>query len=133
MFLYLPKKNKTILWQNHDEDLKNLNIIGNGTSIIGNIVSNGDIRIDGSLEGNVETKAKLVLGETGKIKGEIICATSEISGLIEGKISVEDILALKSTAQIIGDIQTTKISIEPGAVFTGTCNMCTNIQDKENI
>jgi len=42
-------------------------------------------------------------------------------------------LALKSTAQIIGDIQTTKISIEPGAVFTGTCNMCTNIQDKENI
>jgi cytoskeletal protein CcmA (bactofilin family) len=119
--------------KNHDEDLKNLNIISNGTSIIGNIVSNGDIRIDGSLEGNVETKAKLVLGETGKIKGEIICATSEISGLIEGKISVEDILALKSTAQIIGDIQTTKISIEPGAVFTGTCNMCTNIQDKENI
>ena len=116
--------------KNHDEDLKNLNIIGNGTSIIGNISSNGDIRIDGSLEGNLDTKAKFVLGATGSIKGEIVCSTSEVSGLIEGKIIVEDILVLKASAKIIGDIVTSKISIEPGAIFTGTCKMGGNIQEK---
>lgn len=118
--------------KNYEEDLHNLNIIGSGTDIIGNVSSNGDIRIDGKLEGNLTTKSKLVLGNTGLIIGDISCKNSEISGQITGKILVEEHLILKASAKIFGDIKTTKISIEPGAIFTGTCNMNGNTNTEHN-
>jgi cytoskeletal protein CcmA (bactofilin family) len=100
-----------------------INLISNGTDITGDIKSNGDIRIDGSLIGNLNTKGKVVIGLTGKVRGEIICKNSEISGLIEGKIKVSQLLILKATSKILGDISTSKLSIEPGAVFSGNCKM----------
>lgn len=100
-----------------------INIIGAGTSITGDINSDGDIRIDGNLKGNLKTSGKVVVGPTGKIIGEVICKNSDISGTIEGKINVGELLSLKSTSKILGDIRTTKLAIEPNAVFTGTCNM----------
>jgi cytoskeletal protein CcmA (bactofilin family) len=100
-----------------------INLISNGTDITGDIKSNGDIRIDGSLIGNLNTKGKLVIGLTGKVKGEITCKNSEVSGLIEGKISVSQLLNLKATSKILGDITTSKLSIEPGARFSGNCKM----------
>lgn len=100
-----------------------INLIGVGTEIIGDVKSNNDIRIDGTLNGNIDTKGKLVIGETGKIKGEVICKNSEVLGLIEGKIKVAELLSLKSTAKILGDINTKKLAIEPGSVFTGSCVM----------
>lgn len=106
-----------------EETTNNLNIIGNGTSIVGDIVSNGDIRIDGSLKGNLNTKSKVVLGSSGSIIGIVCCKNSEISGEINGEINVEELLVLRSTAKIYGDITTSKLSIEPGALFTGNCNM----------
>jgi cytoskeletal protein CcmA (bactofilin family) len=109
--------------KNYEEEKNNLNIIGSGTNIKGNIDSNGDIRIDGTIEGNLKTKGKLVVGQIGKAEGEIQCKNAEISGTIEGKIVTDELLSLKSTAKIFGDIHTAKIAIEPGAVFTGTCNM----------
>lgn len=112
----------------NEEEQNNLNIIGNGTNINGDVVSNGDIRIDGGITGNLTTKAKLVLGATGKVLGEISCKNSEVSGQIDGKITVDELLVLKSTARINGDIITSKISIEPGAIFTGTCNMGGNLK-----
>lgn len=115
--------------RSNEEEMNNLNIVGNGTSITGDVISNGDIRIDGSLQGNLNTKSKLVLGNTGKVRGEVFCKNSEISGHIEGKITVEELLILKSTAKINGDIITSRISIEPGAIFTGTCNMGGNIKN----
>jgi len=113
--------------RSNEEEQVSLNIIGSGTSINGDVVSTGDLRIDGNLTGNLNTKAKLVLGAPGKILGEIYCKNSEISGQIDGKITVEELLILKSTAKIYGDIITSKLSIEPGAVFTGTCNMGGNL------
>jgi len=113
------------------EGFNNLNIIGNGTIIDGNVTSGGDIRIDGKLNGNITTKSKLVLGDAGCITGEINCKNSEISGEINGKINVEDILTLRSTAKIFGDIITSKLSVEPGAIFTGTCNMGNKIPNKQ--
>ncbi len=121
------KKTKTMARSN-EEDQNNLNIIGSGTSINGDVVSNGDLRIDGNLTGNLNTKAKLVLGAPGKILGEVFCKNSEISGQIDGKITVEELLILRSTAKIYGDIITSKLSIEPGAIFTGTCNMGGNLR-----
>lgn len=108
-----------------------VNIIGNGTTIKGDVISTGDMRIDGTLQGNLQIKGRLIIGETGKIIGEIDCKNSEISGIIEGKIVVGELLTLKSTAKIMGDIITSKLAIEPGAVFTGTCNMGGNRQKQE--
>lgn len=100
-----------------------INLISNGTDITGDIKSIGDIRIDGSLRGNLNTKGKVVIGPTGKIYGEVICKNSEVSGIVEGKIVVGQLLNLKASSRIIGDIVTSKLAIEPGARFTGNCNM----------
>jgi len=107
----------------NETDNSTINLISNGTDITGDIKSNGDIRIDGSLTGNLNTKGKVVIGPTGKIKGEIICKNSEVSGSIDGKIIVGQLLNLKASSKILGDIFTSKLAIEPGARFTGNCNM----------
>lgn len=101
----------------------NINLIGQGTEITGDITCSGDLRIDGILTGNITSRGKVVVGETGKIKGEIACKNSDISGFIEGKITVAELLSLKATAKITGDIITSKLAIEPGSRFTGYCNM----------
>jgi len=100
-----------------------INIIGAGTVISGDIQSEGDIRIDGTLKGNLVTRGKVVVGPTGFINGEINCRNADFSGKTEGKVVVSELLSLKSTAKVKGDIHTAKLSIEPNAVFSGTCNM----------
>lgn len=100
-----------------------INLISNGTEITGDIKSEGDIRIDGTLIGNLSTKGKVVIGNTGKVKGEVVCKNSEVCGEVDGKINVSQLLTLKVTSHINGDIITEKLSIEPGARFTGNCNM----------
>jgi cytoskeletal protein CcmA (bactofilin family) len=108
---------------NETEVTAAINLIGVGTEIKGDITSNGDIRIDGSLTGNLNTSGKLVIGETGKVNGEIVCKNSEVLGEIKGKIKVSELLSLKATSKIFGDIVTKKLAIEPGSRFTGNCNM----------
>ncbi len=100
-----------------------VNIIGSGTSIEGDIVSGGDIRIDGSLKGTIQTRGKLVVGPTGTVEGEITCRDADISGTVVGKVTVNELLALKATSKVTGDIQTGKLAIEPGADFSGSCGM----------
>jgi cytoskeletal protein CcmA (bactofilin family) len=107
----------------NEPDNSTINLISNGTDITGDIKSNGDIRIDGSLKGNLNTKGKVVIGPTGKVSGEVICKNSEVSGIVEGKIIVGQLLNLKASSKILGDIDTVKLSIEPGAVFSGYCKM----------
>lgn len=108
----------------NDNDNNNvINLVGSGTEITGDIVSSGDIRIDGIINGNLQTKGKVVIGETGKAKGEVNCKNADISGKIEGKIIVSELLSLKPSALIVGDIVSGKLAIEPGARFTGNCNM----------
>ena len=100
-----------------------INLFGVGTEIKGDIHSNNDIRIDGSLTGNLKTSGKVVVGETGIVTGEIYCKNFDVEGKIEGKINVSELLSLKSTSVIKGDITARKLAIEPGAKFTGNCNM----------
>ncbi|MDW8347658.1 MAG: polymer-forming cytoskeletal protein [Bacteroidia bacterium] len=100
-----------------------INIIGLGTTIEGNVEAQGDIRIDGKIIGNVVSRGKLVLGTTGFIEGNVISKNAEIAGEMTGKINVEELLTLKSTANINGDIVTSKLMVETGANFTGTCQM----------
>jgi cytoskeletal protein CcmA (bactofilin family) len=99
------------------------NMIGPGTKIVGNIETNGDIRIDGNIEGKINSKGKVVVGNNGFVKGEIFCVNAELSGVLEGKIVVTELLSLKASSKITGEMTVGKLSIEPGALFSGTCNM----------
>lgn len=103
-----------------------LNIIGTGTKLTGDLVSDGDIRVDGSIEGHVTVKQRLVLGEGGYIQGDIVALDAIIAGNLKGNIRVEQTLILRPGARIDGDIQTDKIVIESGAQFNGRCSM--NVQ-----
>ena len=110
----------------NEVDNTTINLISIGTDITGDIISNGDIRIDGTLKGSLNTKGKVVIGPTGKISGEVICKNSEVSGIVEGRITVGQLLNLKASSKILGDIATSKLSIEPGAKFSGNCKMSDN-------
>ena len=100
-----------------------INILSDGTKVKGDIVSNGDIRIDGEMVGNLATRGKLVVGNNGKIQGEVQAVNIEVSGLIKGKVTANELLNMKASARIEGDIIAGKLAVEPGAVFTGTCSM----------
>jgi cytoskeletal protein CcmA (bactofilin family) len=100
-----------------------VNIIGNGTEIKGNVHSNGDLRIDGYIKGIIEATGKVVVGSTGRVEGEIHCQNADISGDVKAHIRVTELLSLKASAVVSGDILTSKLAIEPGAVFTGACKM----------
>jgi cytoskeletal protein CcmA (bactofilin family) len=100
-----------------------INSIMEGTSIEGEIRSDSNIRIDGRVKGIVNARGRVIVGQTGVIEGEVVCQSSDIEGMVIGKINCQDLLSLKATAKLQGDITTKKLAIEPGAVFTGNCSM----------
>lgn len=108
---------------NNEINSQVINLVGKGTRITGDVASDGDIRIDGELNGNLDCSGRVVIGITGKVIGEIKCKNSEISGFQKGKLDIEQHLSLKSSSKVYGEITTGKLSIEPGAVFTGSCKM----------
>lgn len=112
-------------------DTPSRNSLGHGTTVKGDIESNGDFRIDGTLIGTIRTKGKVVIGATGNIDGEIFCQNADIEGEATAQVTVEDLLTIKSNAKLSGDVKTGKLAIEPGAQFSGTCKMGANI--KENV
>ena len=111
------------------EMTETVNTIGAGTVVTGDIQSKGDIRIDGTLKGSVNTSGKVVLGKEGVIEGDVVCNSADISGIIKAKITVSQLLSLKAAAKLNGDIIANKLSIEPGAAFTGSCSMGAVIKD----
>lgn len=115
--------------KNGTELLGKTNRIVEGTSIIGDIVSKADFRLDGELIGNFTSQGKLVIGASGVIKGEIVCNNADIEGEFQGKIKVLEVLNIKATAQIHGEVLVGKLSIEPGADFTATCTMLTKANE----
>ncbi|WP_435261061.1 bactofilin family protein [Tenacibaculum sp. nBUS_03] len=99
------------------------NVIGKNTKITGDIISEGDFRIDGTLEGNIETKGRIIIGETGFIKGKADCTNADIEGKFSGDLQVSNTLTVKTSANITGDVVIGKLSVEPGATFNATCSM----------
>ena len=110
-------------------DGASVNLIGGGTKIMGDITSAGDVRIDGHLIGNIVISGKFVLGATGVVEGNITSVNADLSGEVKGIVNVSEMLSLKSTAKINGDIETSKLMIEPGALFTGSCNMGAKVKN----
>ncbi|MFV0346890.1 MAG: polymer-forming cytoskeletal protein [Bacteroidales bacterium] len=100
-----------------------VNDIGKGTKIVGDITSSGDFRIDGQVEGNLVIEGRLVVGQEGFVKGQVRCKSSEIYGTLEGKFFVTELLSIKSTGKIIGEVSTAKLAIEQGAMLDGKCSM----------
>lgn len=99
------------------------NRIVEGTTIKGDIISQADFRLDGNLIGNFQSGGKIVIGPAGSIVGDIVCKNADIEGKFDGKIQVEELLSIKATANITGEVTVGKLSVEPGAVFTASCVM----------
>ncbi|AGA76893.1 Integral membrane protein CcmA involved in cell shape determination [Echinicola vietnamensis DSM 17526] len=99
------------------------NVIAKETSIKGDIITQGNIRIEGKVDGTLSSKTKIVIGESAKLIGNIDTKEAEIAGNVEGEVRCSDILFLKKTAVINGNIFTKKLVIENGAVFNGACSM----------
>jgi cytoskeletal protein CcmA (bactofilin family) len=99
------------------------NALTSGSKIIGTVITDSDMRIDGAIEGDVKCAGKLVIGERGTVTGTVECQSAEIMGKLEGKIDVKHMLSLRATSTLKGDISTSTLMIEPNAQFNGTCKM----------
>jgi len=108
-----------------------INIITDGTVIKGDIVASGDFRLDGKLEGNIQLNGKLVVGDSGIVNGNVLCQNANIIGTVNGNLSVKELLSLHATARVRGDILINKLSIEPGATFSGKCRMIDEVRAQQ--
>ena len=109
-----------------------INTITSGSVIKGNVNAHGDFRLDGTLEGDITLSGKLVVGEEGKITGNIICQNANIIGQVTGNISVKELLTLTHSAVVRGDILINRLSIEPGAIFSGNCRILDEVKGSQN-
>ncbi|WP_439130108.1 bactofilin family protein [Polaribacter sp.] len=99
------------------------NVIAKNTKIKGEIISEGDYRIDGLLEGDLTTKGRVIIGSGGVVNGNINAHNTDIEGTFSGTLSVENILTIKTSANISGEVIVGKLSVEPGATFNASCTM----------
>jgi len=114
------------------EELSNSStIIGKGTSFKGNLETFGNIRVEGNVIGNVKTKSKVAIGESAFIEGNVVAQNAEIAGEVKGLLEISEILILKSTAVVYGDIITSRMIVESGATFNGQCKMGATIKEIE--
>ena len=111
----------------------NLNVnsisrISAGTVIKGEIVSPCDIRIDGSFEGRIQTKGRVVIGEGADVKGDIICENIDLWGKVEGNVIVKDTLSLMDGCSVNGNLRVRRLSVKLGSTFNGNCQMITEAE-----
>ncbi len=108
------------------------NIIAKNTSVVGDISSDGDFRVDGKIEGTIKTSGRVVIGQEGVVTGTIDCTNADVEGTFSGKLIVDQVLSLKSTANISGEVTLGKLSVEPGAAFNATCTMKGTVKVMQN-
>ncbi len=113
-------KNKT---EEANAVLRVMNQFGQGTTINGDVLTDGDVRIDGKVTGNVTSKSKVVIGATAVIEGNIVCQNAYIDGRVNGTLDVMELLILSKTANVAGDMKIKKLVVEEGAKFNGKCSM----------
>lgn len=103
--------------------LSQQNMITHGTVFEGDLKSEGDFRIEGTIKGTLITKGKVVIGNTGLLDGSLNCNNADVEGQIKGKLVVSETLSLRASAHVDGDVQTGKLAVEPGATFNANCQM----------
>ena len=114
-----------------DDKASSSNTIGKGTVLAGNLETLGNLRVDGKIVGNVKSKSKVVLGPDSIVEGNVHAQNAEIEGVVDGYVEITDLLILKTTAKIKGDIVTNKMIVESGAQFNGSCRMGDNIKERK--
>ncbi len=102
--------------------------ISSGTVIKGEIISPSDIRIDGTFEGKIQSKGRVIVGETAVIKGDVICNDMDLCGKLEGNVFVKDTLSLKDGCTVNGNLHIRRLSVELGATFNGNCRTITDAE-----
>lgn len=112
-----------------DEISNSSNTIGKGTFLEGNVETYGNIRIEGKVTGNVKSKSKVALGPSSFVQGNVTAQNADLEGEVKGRIEVAEMLVLKATAVIHGDIVTGKLVVEPGALFNGSCKMGATVKE----
>lgn len=105
------------------------NTIGKGTVVEGTIETFGNIRIEGKIIGDVKTKSKVVIGQSAVVEGNILAQNADVEGELNGNIEISELLTLKPTSIINGDITTNKLLVESGATFNGGCKMGVSIKE----
>ena len=105
------------------------NIVAQGTKMVGDFNSEGDFRIDGTIEGNINTSGKVVVGKAGLIKGNLNGTDAYFEGKFSGKLGLSGTLTLKSSAHVEGEVVVGKLAVEPGATFNVTCEMTSSVKD----
>lgn len=118
MFSEKPKKEKTSA-----ETFNQQNTIAKGTIITGDIIGDGDFRVEGTIQGTIKTPGKVVLGKSGIINGTLESANADIEGKFSGKLLLSDTLSLRSSSHVEGEVEVAKLAVEPGANFNATCIM----------
>jgi len=98
-------------------------LISAGTVLKGDIISETDLRIDGTIKGNIRCSSKIIIGSTGFVEGNIEGAQADITGKVQGNITVKEILQLRGESNVIGNLSATKLQIDPTATFNGQCQM----------
>ena len=108
------------------------NTIAQGTTFTGDLISEGDFRIEGIINGSLNTSGKVVIGKTGLVEGVLVCDNADVEGKFKGTLNVSDTLNLRSSAHIDGEVQIGKLSVEPGATFNASCLMKGSVKELKN-
>ncbi|GAA4295782.1 bactofilin family protein [Aestuariibaculum suncheonense] len=111
------------------EGTNSQNIISQGTKLVGDLTSEGDMRIDGTIEGNITTKGKVVVGKAGFVKGTLQGTDAYFEGKFSGKLALSGTLTLKDSAVVEGEVSVAKLAVEPGAAFNVTCLMKGSVKE----
>jgi cytoskeletal protein CcmA (bactofilin family) len=123
MFGGKEKNGNSIKSSNSSAALGALNTLVEGTIVEGQVTAKSDIRVDGMIRGNLNCDGKVIIGITGFVEGQINCANAVIQGKFEGTLNVKELLNIRESAKITGEVTTGKLIVESGAVFNVTCKM----------
>ena len=99
------------------------NTITQGTKFNGDLISEGDFRIEGLVSGSITTTGKVVIGKTGSVDGTLFCKNADFEGKFKGTLTVSEMLSLRGSAHVEGEVQVSKLAVEPGATFNANCLM----------
>ena len=108
-------------------------ILEKDSSFKGEFKSECDFRVDGYFEGSIETNGKVVIGKNGRIEGTVLCSSADIEGAINGTIHVKDLLSIRSTGEVKGDVVMSKLVVESGAIFNAKSSMKDENADDSSI
>ena len=127
--MFTKNKEKNLVKNKEKTRTMERNVIAKNTSIVGDIKSEGDFRIDGTLEGTIKTSGRVIIGLNGFIKGKIDAVNADVEGKFSGNLQLSETLTLKATAHISGDANIGKLSVESGATFNATCSMKGSVKE----